>query len=260
MIRPALLAVALLVAAVPAAAQQPDPPASTTPQLLSHSQFRMGIEHLSGDDEQFVWEANLGGDVDLVDWGKGRATFVANYQVILGEEFKTFDPNQGNYVLGGSGSVRVAGNEFFGVFHHESRHLSDRLKATPAVDWNMVGGRAERRLAIGAMFVDASAQLLGVVQKSNVDYRWQLDGRLRNDVVVAPSVGVLLGLDLRVIGVDGSRARGTQTGVRAEGGVRIDGPMAALELFISAERRVDPAVLEFGTRSWVTAGFRLLSR
>ena len=250
---------AVLAMAIPAAAQQPAASPSS-PQLLSRSQFWMGAEHLSGDNPQFVWEANLGGEVDLVEWGRGRATFLANYQVILGEEFKTFDPNQGNYVLDGSGSVRVAGAEVSGVFHHESRHLSDRLKASPPVDWNMLGGRIQRKTTVGSIFVDGQAQLLGVLQKSNVDYSWQFDGRLRGDVVVRPSVGVLASVDLRIIGVDGSRARGTQTGIRAEGGVRLDGPMAALEFFLAAERRVDPAVLEFGTMSWVTAGFRLLSR
>jgi hypothetical protein len=258
-IRRALVAMALVAVASPAAGQQPaDEP--TTPRFLANSQFRMGGEHLSGDDPQFVWEANFGGDVDLLDWGSGRATFVANYQVMLGEEFKSFDPNQGNYILGGSGSIRLRRTEFSGVFHHESRHLADRLKQSPAVDWNMIGARAQRRIPAGVMFLDVQGQWLGVIQKSFVDYNWQADGRVRGDIVIRPSVGVLLELDLKVLGVDGTQSRGTQTGVRAEGGVRIDGEMGALELFLAVERRVDPAVLAFGTKSWFAAGFRLLSR
>ena len=50
----------------------------------------------------FVWDTNFGGELDVVDYGTGRATFVANYQAILGDEFRHFDPNQGNYILSGS--------------------------------------------------------------------------------------------------------------------------------------------------------------
>jgi hypothetical protein len=221
--------------------------------------FHMGAEHLSTESEQFKWEANFGGDVDFVDWGAGRATFVANYQVMLGDEFKAFDPNQGNYVLGFSGSARLAGTELTTVFHHESRHLSDRLKRTP-VDWNMVGFRVQRKQGLGKAFLDAQGQVLSVVQKSFVDYTWEADGRVRTDMVLQPGVGVLASVDLHVIGVDGSRGRGTQTGVRAEGGLRFDGEMGAIELFAGVERRVDPEVLAFGTMRWVTFGFRLTSR
>jgi hypothetical protein len=41
--------------------------------------------------------------------------------------------------------------------------------------------------------------------------------------------------------------------------MRIDGRGAALELFIAAERRIDPFQLEFSTVTWMTAGFRISS-
>ena len=63
----------------------------------------------------------------------------------------------------------------------------------------------------------------------------------------------------RVVGVDGSRDRGTQYGRRGEGGVRLDGRGAALELFVAAERRIDPYQLEFSTATWLTVGFRISS-
>ena len=66
--------------------------------------------------------------------------------------------------------------------------------------------------------------------------------------------------DIRLLGVDGTRNRGTQTGIRGEGGVRLEGRGAAVELFVAGERRVDPYPLEFGDATWFTAGFRLLSR
>jgi hypothetical protein len=260
-IRRVLLTLTLLAFTAPVAAQSPPAPAPTTQpvKFLPRVQLSMGAEHLSGDDQQFVWDANFGGEFDIVDWGLGRTTFIANYQVVLGEEFKAFDPNQGNYILGLSGSVRLGGVEVTGLFHHESRHLADRPKRTP-VDWNMIGARVQKRLTAGRMFVDGHAGIRGVIQKSFVDYTWELDGRLRNDVILRPGFGVLVSLDVQVLGVDGTRSRGTQTGTRAEGGVRIDGGMGALELFLAVERRVDPGPLEFGSANWLMAGFRLVNR
>jgi hypothetical protein len=264
------MAVACLAVAAPLAAQSPpsppSPPPSPTPapttrtvEFLPRAQFYMGAEHLSGDDPQFIWDANFGGEFDLVDWGTGRAMFIANYQVILGEEFKAFDPNQGNYILGFSGSARVGGVEVTGLFHHESRHLSDRFKRAP-VDWNMVGARVQKAMTRGPMSLAAHAGARTVIQKSFVDYTWEVDGRLRNDLILRPGFGVLLSVDVQLLGVDGTRGRGTQTGVRAEGGLRIDGPMGAMELYLAAERRVDPVPLELGTASWLIAGFRLVNR
>jgi hypothetical protein len=60
--------------------------------------------------------------------------------------------------------------------------------------------------------------------------------------------------------VDGSQNRGTQTGVRGEGGVRLEGRAGAVELYVAAERRIDPYPLEFNVDHWIGAGFRLLSR
>lgn len=256
------MVLAVIAGAVPAAAQTAAAPAggdSRSVSFLANAQFYLGAEHLFTDSEQFRWEANYGGSVDFLDWVSGRATFYANYQVMMGEEFKAFDPNQGNYILGLAGSTRVGSAEFGGIFEHESRHLGDRPKTTP-VDWNMIGMRVQRRQMAGRMLLDAEGQFFGVVQKSYVDYSWRLDGRVRGDVTLRPAVGVFLIGAVRALGVDGSRDRGTQTGGRAEGGVRIDGVAGAAELFVAFERRIDPAVLEFGTMNWTTVGFRLVSR
>jgi hypothetical protein len=177
----------------------------------------------------------------------------------MGEEFRKFDPNQGNYILEGALSARLAGVELAGVFYHQSRHLSDRPKEF-AIDWNMIGGRARRSFTAGATHLDARADLRGTIQHSYVDYRWELDGRIRADRVVTPRLGVLASGMIRHLGVDGTRERGAQTGFRAEGGVRFDGSAAALELFIAVERRIDPYPLDFSTATWAAAGFRLLGR
>lgn len=259
MIRRALIALALAACAGPAAAQTTQPGPANHVEFLSRYAFYVSMEHLFSDDARFVWDANWGGELDLVDYGVGRATFMANYQTILGSEFRAFDPNQGNYILEGSVSARLAAAEVAGVFHHVSRHLSDRPKRPP-VDWNMVGGRVAAGTIRGRLDLQGRADLRGVVQKTFVDYRWELDTDIRARVVVRPRVALVATGGVRVLGVDGTRSRGTQRGFRGEGGIRLLGRAAALDLFVAAERRIDPYQLQFSTATWVTTGFRLSSR
>jgi hypothetical protein len=256
-IRRALFALAVVASAAPAAAQSAAQPSV---EFLPRAVFHMGAERLSGDDIRFTWDANLGGELDFVDYRVGRATFVGNYQVILGDEHKAFDPNQGNYILEGSASGRLPGVELAVVLYHQSRHLSDRQNLQP-IDWNMLGVRARRAwMAGGAMHLDARADLRRTILRTFVDYTWEFDGRVRADRVLGPGVGLLLDAGVRHLGVDGTQDRGGQTGVRAEAGVRFDGAAGAVELFVAGERRIDPYPLEFSTMTWFTAGFRLLSR
>ena len=90
-----------------------------------------------------MWDADFGGELDVVDYGVGRFTFEANYQVVLGEEIRSFDPNQGNYILAGIVSARTRGFEIAGQLYHQSRHLADRPKEE-AIDWNTLGGRVRK--------------------------------------------------------------------------------------------------------------------
>jgi hypothetical protein len=235
------------------------PPPGTTFRFIPRMAFHVTAEHLSGDDERFVWDANFGGELDALGYPGGRATFQANYEVLLGEELKAFDPNQGNYFIGAASSYWVYGVELAGVFHHESRHLSDRDKTMP-VDWNMVGARAEKALVRGRSTTAGRLDVRTVIQKSFVDYEWELQARARNLFQLRPRIGLVSSVTLDVIGVDGSRDRGTQVGVRGEGGVRFQGEAGAIELYLAGERRVDPYQLEFSTATWFIAGFKLLTR
>jgi hypothetical protein len=252
-----------LVMATPArgqtASSQSGSPQDDPPEFLSRFAFGVGIEHIFFDDPRFVWDARWGGELDLIDYGLGAVTFVANYETILGSQFREFDPNQGDYVLEGSGSARVGPAELAGVFHHVSRHLSDRPKRF-AVDWNMIGGRVRTGFVRGRTEVQGRMDLRHVVARSFVDYEWEMDGVARAQVRLTPRVALAALGALRVVGVDGSRGRGSQYGWRSDGAVRLDGPAAALELFVAAERRVDPYQLEFSSATWLTTGFRLASR
>jgi len=244
-----------------AAAQTPsdneEPPAAHV-QLLPRTTFLLSAEHLSYDNLAFVWDMNFGGALDVIDYGTGRATFLANYQAILGDEIRHFDPNQGNYILSGSASLRTPGVEVAGVFYHQSRHLADRDNRV-AVAWNMAGVRVQRSVTAGRARVDGRVDVRGVVAKAFVDYTWEIEGAVRSDVQIRPSVGVLFAGTLRRVGVDDSQNRGDQTGFRGETGLRFDGRRGAMEFFLAAEQRIDPSPLQFGTARWVSVGFRLLS-
>ena len=228
--------------------------------FFPRSQFHAGAEHLSGiEDRRFRWDVNVGAEVDLMDYTAGRFIFAANYQAILGEELQKFDPNQGTYILLGALTARLRQTEAALVFYHQSRHLGDRPKTQP-VDWNMLGGRVRRGFLLGATYLDARADLRWTVQRSFVDYEWEIDTHVRADRLLRPDIGVWGGGGVRFLGVDGSAARDGQTGYRAEGGFRFEGGGGAVELFVAAERRIDPYPTEFGTATWMSAGFRLLSR
>ena len=244
--------------ALPARAQErpADPPPAV--DYLSRFNFRVSMEHLFSEEPRYVWDANFGGELDMIDYRRGRATFVANYQTMLGSEFRAFDPNQGNYTLEGSASARFGAAEAAGVFHHVSRHLSDRPKRFP-VDWNMIGGRIGTSRTVGRSALRGRLDIRGVVQKTYVDYRWELDSDIAMRTPIAPRVALVSAGAVRVVGVDGSRDRGTQLGYRAEAAVRLDGRDAALDVFVAAERRVDPYQLEFSTITWMTLGFRISS-
>jgi hypothetical protein len=252
MMRSLVCVLAVIVCASPALAQQ-------GVQFLPRYDFHLAADHLSSDDPKFVWDTNFGGDLDFVDYGFGRARFAANYEAVLGDEFRAFDPNQGNYLLDLSSSLRGRGVEVAGLFHHLSRHLSDRFKRIP-VDWNMLGVSLAHDARHGRTQVDVHGNLLGVLLKSNVDYDWEANGAINLRVPVRSHVGVVAGGAVRFIGVDDTRTRGTQRGARGEAGVRFEGETGAVELIVAAERRPDAYPLQDATRSWVSAGFRFVSR
>ena len=269
----ATLALLMVVCAAPLRAQTadpqpaaPDPRSGTSPDdgtrtvtFMPRTAFHLDAEHLSGDDPRYAWDADFAGELDVVDYGRGRFTFLANYQVVLGEEIRSFDPNQGNYILAGFASARIRRTEVAAQLYHQSRHLADRPKEE-AIDWNMLGVRALRRFSYRRAVFDARADARGVFMKTTVDYSWEIDAGVRSDMKVRPRVGLLAAGNIRYLGVDGSLERGNQTGYRVEGGLRFEGDAGAIELFVGGERRIDPYPVEFGVAEWVTVGFRLLTR
>ena len=264
--RPLTLTLFLLLIAVPAAAQAPQPlfvPAPPSPEFLSRYDFHMSVYELIGKEdpaERFSWDSHFGGSFDVVDYVVGRATVKVDYEAVLGSEFRPFDPNQANYTLEPSLSVRVGETELAAVFHHMSRHLSDRPKHF-AIAWNMWGGRLLRRKTVGNVTIDGALDVGRVVQHSFIDYTWITDGDVLVRRPVSPRLGVFAHGSAQVFCVDGTIPdRGTQFGMLVEAGLRVAGRGGALEAFAGFERRVDAYPLDRVPQNWVLAGFRLLSR
>ena len=254
----------ILTAVTPVAAQTArprpaGPPGRAGTQFMPRFDFRFDLEHLSTDDPRFVWDANIAGEVDFVDFGRGRVTFGAAYENVLGREYQPFDPLQGQYVLQGSATGRVGAVEIGGLIHHVSRHLGDRSKTVP-VDWNMVGARVQTAMTRGTTNLVARVDMRKATKTSFVDYEWEFSGDARAGVDVTPRVAVIAAGGVQVMTTDGTGGRGTQHGLRGEGGVRFGGERGALELFAAVERRLDPFQLQRSTMTWFATGFRLTSR
>lgn len=240
---------------------QPLPEAPTSAQFLSRYDFHLAAAGLaSGDAARFQWDTHWGGDFDLVDYRTGRLGFLADYQTILGNELRAFDPNQGNYTLEFSGSHRLGKTEVAVAFHHVSRHLSDRPKV-PAVAMNALELRVLRRLTIrDSTTLDVKADLGHTTAVAYVDYTWlgKLDLTLRRRLNnAAGAYGRVFAegfaTDPEVAGRNGIG------GGRVELGVRFRGGRGAMDLFAGWERMIDADLFDRQPRSWGFAGFRLVN-
>ena len=243
-------------------AQQPLASPPTSPQFLSRYDFHLSAAALANDDQRFSWDTHFGGDIDIVDYVYGRASTVMDYEAVLGNEFRPFDPNQGSYILELSTSYRIKRTEVAAIFHHVSRHLSDRPKAIP-VAWNVLGVRVLHAATLKKATIDMVADFGGTTQKVNVDYRWSgnVDVVVRRQV--APRAAVFAsgsGHLMSVIPSPPLAKRHTQTGGVVEGGLRFIGEAGVGELFVGYEHRFDAYPLGFARERWFMVGFRVLRR
>ena len=205
---------AFVFAAHVASAQETQPiiaPAPATPEFMSRYDFHLSIARLmpSADtpaqsielDEQFKWDAHFGGSFDFADLVVARLGVTVDYQAVMGSEYRPFDPNQGNYTLEGFVSTRIgADTEVAGIFHHVSRHLSDRAKNF-AVAYNEVGARLMRRPTFGtATRRRWTSRAAGDSSTPTLDYTWLGEAQLL--------------VRRRSTSTSASSAHGTRTGVR----------------------------------------------
>lgn len=258
--RPLLFAVCcLLFSGTRAVAQEAQATGTDKLAFMPRYDFYLSVAALAHDDPRFAWDTYFGGDVDVLAFAGTRVNALAEYEAVLGSEFRSFDPNQGNYTLETSVASRVKHTEFAAVVHHVSRHLSDRPKRF-SVDWNTVGVRVRRQLAYSATAIDIRATLGKVFKRSYVDYDWI------GDVEVAARRPLRSGVDIfgrglcTVYASDAGTPDRARAGVRLEGGVRLGGRDGASELFAGYEHRVDAYPLQRSAEGWAFAGVRLVSR
>lgn len=247
-----------LIVAAPVAAQPPVT-APATPQFMSRYDFHLSAAALASGDIRFAWDTHFGGDFDFVDYVHGRVFFLADYQALLGNEFRPFDPYEGNYFLEAAGSVRAGATEFVGVLHHTSRHVGDRPKRFP-IAWNKLDARVLRQVAVGGSTIDVRVAAGKVIARANVDYSWtgNLDVTVRHPL--RPHVGLFGGAAGHLIGVIATSSRERQKGGRLEAGVRLMGQGGAIELFAGVERVIDADTFDGIPRQWAFAGFRMVPR
>jgi hypothetical protein len=262
--------VLFVLSASAALAQQPTGAAPAKPDeqksvlsevtFLTGYRFHLGAASIQADDPRFGWDCYFGGDIDVVDYRYGRINLLADYEVMLGEEFRSIDPNQGNYYLDLSASARKGSAEFLGVFHHVSRHLGDRANRA-GISWNTLGLKAIGTRASGPTTITYNGHLAKVLQAAFVDYAWEMGGGGEVQYRLSRRYGVLARADLTMMGVDRAVGnRDSQMGGKVEGAVRLYGTGAGIEAFAGWERRIDPYPNERETQNWMIFGFRFISR
>ncbi len=233
--------------------------AASSPAFMPRYDFVMSAAALGHEDQRFTWDAHWAGDFDLVDYVRGRTTFVLDYQTILGSEFRPFDPYQSNYLLEAISTARLPrGVEVGGILNHVSRHLGDRFKRV-AVAENSVGVRVWKNAAFkGQTTLALRGDLRKVIARAYDDYTWisNLDMTLRRQVRRRASIYGRVVAD--GILVDPTIAqRNRQYGGRAEVGVTTAGERGAVEFFGGFERMIDADPLDRVPRKWAFFGFRL---
>jgi hypothetical protein len=257
------LAVCLLaMVCVPAQAQQPLGMAEAPPhaEFLSRFDYNVAAAKIAHPDKRFSWDVHWAADWDLWDYVYGRMAFVADYQVVLGSEYRQFDPYQSNYLLEAAGSYRLGKTELLGVLNHVSRHFGDRFNAR-AIAENSLGPRVMRRFADERWTLDVRADARKVIAQAYVDYDFISVLDLMAHVVVTPRTGVYFRGIGQIIAVDKELyGRDRQNGGRIELGIRVNGSRAAMELFAGGERVIDADQLDRQPQRWAFGGFRILGK
>src|SRR5215471_13509398 len=169
--RKIMIALAMLSAIRFAYAQEPLATVPRSHVFLPRFDFAISLASLASSDPRFSYDGRVTADFDIVDYVKGRTSVFAQYQVVMGNQLRAFDPNQGNYTFEGSSSFRLGRAEVAGVFHHLSRHLSDRPN-NQSIAFNALGGRVMYHFNRGRTGIDVRTDVEKVIQHAFLDYSW----------------------------------------------------------------------------------------
>ncbi len=202
------------------------------------------------------WTTTMGGGADVIGIGGFRAYIVGEVETIIGGTRRAFDATQANYHLETGGRWLVRGVTVNPFFHHVSRHLSDREKA-PAVDWNMLGVRAEATLGQGRR-ARVGGSIGHTTLASLVGYRWEVTGHGDVDLLRHDRTSGYGAARARLVTIDPDPAlvRGDFLDWAVEGGVRFRREHRVFEGFAAYERRNDVFLLVPGARDRGLFGIR----
>ena len=235
----------------------PETPARST--FFPRFSGRLAMEALATDDDQFSWDGDFGGGIDIVDAGGWRGSAFFNLEVIFGRELQRFDPNQGNYTIELQAARRTGPGEVSGFFHHQSRHLSDRPKDFP-IAWNAVGAQYVASTRSGAWDAGAHGRAAWVTSRAFVDYEMIWSGGASVGYTAHPRVRLTVRGGLAGVRVEPELfGRNGQVGGRIEAGMELIGDGAVVEVFGAYERRIDASALDPGVRRWALVGLRVTS-
>ncbi len=231
--------------------------------FLTRVDFSFLWAQVAADDPRFDHQGRFNLDADLADYGSGRAMLEVDYEAFLGGERRTFDLNQGTYRFDLDLTKRTRAVEISAFFSHSSRHEVDR-ENPDALSWNVFGARARRAWAFAdGATITARADLGRAWERAFVDYEWisQARATLRHPLPPHKHVSLLLDGSAVLIWTDETMyGRSRTCGARVEGGVRLEGRRAALEIIASYERRIDGYPFDLSkVRMW-SLGFRILNR
>src|SRR5712692_4744529 len=89
-IRHVLYGVALVGLTTPCVRAQtprPETPAASA-EFLAHYDFHVSLAAPSTQDQRFSWDTHVGGDLDVVDYVRGRVNVLADYEAVHGSQFR----------------------------------------------------------------------------------------------------------------------------------------------------------------------------
>jgi len=240
------------------------PPPATPNFFLATTSHDRRVADASEDtpkalaDERFSWDTHFGGSFDLLDlvWPRrcdGRLPGGG------GQRIPPVRSQPGQLHSRSVRDGRAGGGEIGAIFHHVSRHLSDRPKRD-AIAWNELGARLLRRISVGPTLVDLDVEGGRAIQHSFVDYTWlgEVNVLVRHPINER-SASSGAPADSSSPSTRNWRA-GRPDGRAGRGGVRLIGRAAIMEIFAGYENRVDAYPLDREPQHWGLTGLRLLSR
>jgi hypothetical protein len=208
-------------------------------------------------ETDLYWTTTIGGGADVFGVGGFRGYIVGDVETIIGSTRRAFDASQANYHLETGGRWLFHGVTVNPFFHHVSRHMIDREKE-PAVDWNMLGVRAEAGFSPGGRRAKVGGSVGHTTLASLVGYRWELIGHGDVELLGNERTSGYVRAGARFVTVDPEPElpRGDFLDWIVEGGFRYRRDHRVFDAFAAYERRNDVLLLVPSVRTRGLFGIR----